>query len=110
MESPIDNCLPITRENFTNIDIDKPFETTGQLLEAQVAYSKAAQQAAESGDERTAKLYRSIGILCSFLPHFDNPKEPYTAAIIGDGRRAPIPSDLTELDLNVVAELHHKTS
>ncbi len=73
------------------------------------AYGTAAKNAEEKGDTRAGKIYRSVAILCSFQPQFDNPTEPYGPAGIMDGRRSAIPNDLTDGDLNIVSALKLKT-
>jgi Domain of unknown function (DUF4209) len=111
MDAPADNCLPINREALPDVDLDEPFRNAQRKhgFDLTSAYNIAAKQASEKGADKVADTYRSIGILCSFHPNFDNITKPYTPAIIMEGKRSAVPDDLSEVDLDTVAALRLKT-
>ncbi|HYR22309.1 MAG TPA: DUF4209 domain-containing protein [Chthoniobacterales bacterium] len=112
MESLAENCLPITGSDLSGVDdLDKPLTTVDRVrwFDVMSAYNAAAKEAKEKGAEKAANAYRSVAILCSFHTHFDNAYEPYTAAVIMNGRRSLVPGDLSNADLDSVAALRLKT-
>jgi len=113
METPQEHCLPITGEDFEDIveSLDAPLRKVRHLSWHEIAsgYQEAAKDANEKGAEKLGRFYRSIAILYSFHPNFDNAHEPYTAAFIFEDRRSAVPGDLTKADLDTVAAVRLKT-
>lgn len=110
--NPPEHCLPITTNNAALEDlpsligsalVDVKRRTSAEYSSAFYRASKAAE---ERSDERAAAIFRSLGILCSFHPNYENRAEPYGPMFVfADGRRAAQPSDLTDKDLDLIAKI-----
>ncbi|MBI4528063.1 MAG: DUF4209 domain-containing protein [Deltaproteobacteria bacterium] len=110
MDEQPQDCLPLTGHPIAECDLDAPIrEISGHdFTHAQSAYSAAAKQAEESGEDSEGRAYRSLAIICSFYPRFDNRGEPYGPMMQWEGKRTAIPDDLTDADLDTVTTLRTK--
>jgi hypothetical protein len=106
------NWLPISAQVFPDCDVDAPIRDLRRqdYSHACDAFSKATKEAEQGGRESEAKLYKSLAIICSFYPNFDNKAEPYGPIKQWEGKRSAIPDDLTDEDLDTVNILRTKTS
>jgi len=106
------NCLPISGHELPECDVDAPIRHLPRqdYSHAWDAYNKAAKAAEENDRESDARVYRSMAVVCSFHPNFDNKAEPFGPMIRWEGKRSAIPDDLTDLDFDAVNILSTKTS
>jgi hypothetical protein len=68
-------------------------------------YSKAAKGAEERGEKQKAGVYRFVQVICTFHPSFDTPAQPFVPMWEGEGKRSPIPADLTRADIETIRQL-----
>src|SRR6266481_5286271 len=101
MPSPPNNCLPLTGSQTPDVDVEAPIRTAKSpvCVYYSDAYAHAAQDV-ESSDTALAKLYRTLSILCSFFPNYQDVAQPYRPLAILEGRRSAVPDDLSESDLD----------
>lgn len=66
-------------------------------------YATAAKSEAEKGNDQVSAIYRFLGSLVSFHPTYEIPDSPYGPMIQWEGKRSPIPSDLTPTDIEALA-------
>src|SRR5437016_3866052 len=101
------NALPITGAPMPDGDIEAPIASaeSPSCDYYQSDYHSAATAAEKESNENIAKLYRSLGIVCSFFPNYQDVAEPYRPFVIMNGKRSAIPDDLSETDLETVALL-----
>jgi len=106
------NCLPVSGQDFPECDVHAPIRDLPlqDYSHAWDAYNKAAKEAEENSRDSEAKLYKSLAIICSFYPDFDNKAEPYGPMMQWGGKRSSVPDDLTEADLDTINILRTKTS
>ena len=104
------NALPATGHPIP----DEDFEVPIQSADAQSCdyyehdYYSAATAADKEAKGDIANLYRSLGILCSFFPNYQDVAEPYRPFGIMNGKRSAIPDDLSEHDLDTIRLLLSK--
>lgn len=69
-------------------------------------YADAARSVADSGNFELAGTYRFLATLVGFQESFDTPMTPFGPLIQWEGKRSPVPGDLTDSDrqaLRVIA-------
>src|SRR5258706_9187236 len=105
------NCLPLSGQSFPVCDMDAPIRDLPRqdYSHAWDAFNKAAKEAEDGGRESEARVYRSMAVVCSFHPNFDNKAEPYGPMMQWDGKRTAIPDDLTDEDIDAINILKTKT-
>ena len=110
MDESSQNCLPLAGHPVPDCDLDAPIRelSRADFNHAQSSYNEAAKKADENGNELESHAYRSLAIICSFYPRFDNRGEPYGPMVQWEGKRSAVPDDLTEADLQSVAALRTK--
>ncbi len=110
MDETSQNCLPLSGNSVPECDLDAPIRELSRknFNHAQSAYNEAAKKADENGKDLESRAYRSLAIICSFYPRFDNRGEPYGPMVQWEGKRSAVPDDLTEADLQTVAALRTK--
>jgi hypothetical protein len=101
------NHLPITGIPIPAVDIEAPIlsEATPVCACYQHDYHSASIAAEKALNYDVAKLYRSLSIVCSFSPNYQDVAEPYHPFVIWEGKRSAVPEDLSEADLDTVALL-----
>jgi hypothetical protein len=105
-----DNNLPITGTPMPDVDIEAPILSAVSPACAfyQHDFHSASFAAEKASRNDVAKLYRSLSIVCSFFPNYQDVAEPYRPFAIMDGKRSAVPDDLSEADLDTVALLLNK--
>jgi hypothetical protein len=104
------HALPITGSPLPEFDFEaalgvSPIPSCGSYA------SIYAKKASEESDVTRQALLQSLGFICSFHPNYEVSAEPYTPLYqSSNGSRSLIPGDLTEDDLNVVADLYDKSN
>src|SRR2546426_2455948 len=102
-----ENALPITGTPLPDADIEAPIHSaeSPSCEYYQHDYYSAAAAAEKESNGDIAKLYRSLGSVCSFSPNYQDVAEPYRPFAIMNGKRSAIPEDLSEADLDTIALL-----
>ena len=54
-------------------------------------------------DDRGHRVFRLLGAVASFWPNFHSDESPFRPMAIREGRRSPIPEDLSAADLDALA-------
>ena len=101
------NTLPSTGSQIPDVDIEGPIHSaeSPSCDYYQTDYYSAATSAEKESNGDIANLYRSLGIVCSFFPNYQDVAEPYRPFAIMNGKRSAIPDDLSEPDLETIALL-----
>lgn len=68
-------------------------------------FAHAAKVEEEKGNQQLAAVYRFLGSLVGFHPTYEVPDSPYGPMMQWEGRRSPIPSDLTPNDVGALERL-----
>lgn len=111
-ETVLKHALPITGTVLPGIEFESPLGEAKRACCSSYSdlFYKAAKLAESEGRTSEASLLRSLAIVCSFSPNYQDSAEPYRPQLIlGDGRRSMVPDDLTPDDLAVVRELFVKS-
>jgi len=69
------------------------------------ALGKHATSLKEAGDDRGSRVFRLLSSVTSYWPNYDDNASPYRPWMVWDGKRSAIPEDLTQSDLDTLAEL-----
>lgn len=90
--------------DLVGMDIEAPLPNAqGPVCEYFVsAYADAAQKADADGMSKEAAAYRFLHAVTSFFPKFDTSEEPFGPLAQFNGRRMPIPGDLTPFDITAL--------
>ena len=91
-------------EQIAGVDIDGPL-TNAEFPCCDyyyLAYSLAAKQKDDEGDQASAWVYRYLQELTSFQSRFDLPTDPFSPKSIWEGQRSLAPSDLTPPDIDAI--------
>lgn len=97
---------------LADVDIDSPLSKAKALtceyyLEP---YGQVAKEAEEKGETQKSAVYRFLQVVVGFHPSFDTPSQPFVPMWQMEGKRSPIPSDLTAADIEVVRSLAKQTA
>ena len=74
-----------------------------QPRECQIYNEAFAKKAASlAGDDKGFRVFRLLAAVASFWPNYDSNSAPYRPMMVWDGKRTPIPEDLTLADLDAL--------
>jgi hypothetical protein len=101
------NVFKGDRTQFGAVNIDAPIQDGREpsCHYYSEPFAAAAKRADERGDVQGAETYRFLQAIVSFHPSFDTPQEPFVPWIQMEGKRSPIPSDLSFDDILALREL-----
>ncbi len=99
-----DRRLPASVLDLEGVDCELPLagRQSGTSFDYNDAYSKAADCAEKMGDQSGARLFRSLATVCSGVPNFETPSEPFHPSWRNGDTRSLIPDDFTEQDISLL--------
>lgn len=69
-------------------------------------FGKAAAERRDAGEDRGERVFSFLNVISSFFPNFGSDMTPYRPMRQdSDGRRSLVPDDLTDQDLNALADI-----
>jgi hypothetical protein len=107
MSAPKPLFTGVVDEIVESLDIQAPIasesERSCEFYPGRFAHAAKVEE--ENGNQQLAAIYRFLGLLVGFRPTYEVPDSPYSPVPLGEGRRSPIPSDLTPNDVGVLERL-----